>query len=159
MRLGVEQSRSDRLIFDQSRQRADANQIIAEQAFGDADYENEIRALLTFAEWNAGAAAPDADHNFINQIRARMWKRDSVFDDARMHLLTGEHLLEKSFGLSDFPAAYVGREHVHDLANRIRRFSRTQPEDHLLFMYQICERDRHWGWRDLLDYAANAVIQ
>ena len=93
-----------------------------------------MRALLIFAEWNAGTAAPDADHNFINQVRARMWKRDAVFDDARMHLLTGEHLLEKSFGFSDFPAANVGREHVHDLTNRIRRFSRTQPEDHLLFM-------------------------
>src|SRR4029077_3217145 len=108
-RLSVEQSRSDRLIFHQSRQRADANQIIAEQAFGNADYENEVRALLIFAEWNAGATAPDPDQNFINQIRARMWKRDAVFDDARMRPLTGEHLLEKSFGLSDFPAAYVGR--------------------------------------------------
>ena len=92
------------------------------------------RALLIFAEWNAGAAAPDADHNFINQIRARMWKRDAVFDGARMLLLTREHFFKKSFGFSDFPAADVGREHVHDLTNRVRRFSRTQPEDHLLFM-------------------------
>src|SRR5204863_6463744 len=120
-RLSVEQSRSDRLILPQPCQRADANQIIAEQAFGNADYENEVCALLIFAEWNAGAAAPDADHNLINQIRARMWKHNAVFDDARMRLLTGEHLFEKSFGVSDFPAAYVGHEHVHDLANRIGR--------------------------------------
>ena len=92
------------------------------------------RALLIFAEWNAGTAAPDADYNFINQIRARMWKRDAVFDGARMLLLTREHFFKKSFGFSDFPAADVGREHVHDLTNRVRRFSRTQPEDHLLFM-------------------------
>jgi hypothetical protein len=90
-------------------------------------------ALLIFAKWNAGAAASDADHNFINQIRARMWKHDIIFDDARMRLLTGEHLFEKSFWLGDFPAADVGRKRVHDLANRIRRFSRAQPEDHLLF--------------------------
>ena len=121
------------LILPQSRQRADANQIIAEQAFGNANDENEVRALLIFAEWNAGAAAPDADHNFINQIRAGMWKHNAVFDDARMRLLTSEHLFEKSFGFADFPAADVGREYVHDLAYRIRRFSRAQPEDHLLF--------------------------
>ena len=92
-----------------------------------------MRALLIFVEWNAGVAAPDAHHNFINQIGARMRKRDTVFDGARMRLLTREHLFEKSFGFSDFPAADVGREHVHDLANRISRFSRAQPEDHLLF--------------------------
>jgi hypothetical protein len=63
-----------------------------------------------------------------------MWKRNAVFDDARMRLLTREHFFKKSFGFSDFPAAYVGRDYVHDLANRIRRFSRKQPEDHLLFM-------------------------
>jgi hypothetical protein len=50
-----------------------------------------------------------------------------------MRLLTREHFFKKSFGFSDFPAAYVGRDYVHDLANRIRRFSRAQPEDHLLF--------------------------
>src|SRR5215216_1912594 len=120
-------------MFPQSRQCADANQIDAEQPFGNGDYKDKMRALLIFAEWNAGAAAPDADYNFINQIRARMRKHDPVFDHARMRLLTGEHLFEKSFGLSDFPAADVGREHVNDFANRIRRFSRTQPEDHLLF--------------------------
>jgi hypothetical protein len=76
-----------------------------------------------------------------------------------MRLLTGEHLFEKSFGFGDFPAGDVRREHVHDLAYRIRRLSRAQPEDHLLFGKQICESDRHRGWRDLLDYAANAVIQ
>ena len=132
-RLGAEQRRSDRLISHQSRQGADANQIIAEQALGNADYENEVCALLIFAEWNASAAAPDADHNFINQIRSRMWKRDAVFDDARVRLLTSQHLFEKGFGVSNFPPANIGREHVHDLANRIRRFSRSQPEDHLLF--------------------------
>src|SRR5262245_31190529 len=100
-------------------------------------------ALLIFSEWNAGAASADADHNFINQIRARMWKRDAAVDGARMRLLTCEHLFEKSFGLVDFPAADVGCKHVHDFTNRIRRFSRAQLEDHLLFVKQICERDRH----------------
>ena len=157
--LGVEQSRSDRFIFHQSRQGADANQIIAQQAFGNADYENEMRALSVFAEWNSGAATADTDHNFINQIRTRMRKRDAVFDDARMRLLTCEHLFEKSFRLVDFPAADVGCEHVHDFTNRIRRFSRAQSEDHLLFVEQICEGIGIRGWRDLLDYAANAVIQ
>ena len=90
-------------------------------------------ALLIFAEWNTGAATPDADNNFIDQIRARMWKRDAVFDDARVRLLTSQQLFEKGFGVSNFPAANIGREHVHDLANRICRFSRAQPEDHLLF--------------------------
>src|SRR4029077_15549660 len=117
--------RSDRLIFHQSRQRADANQIVAEEAVWNADYENEVCALLIFAQWNACASGPDADHNFINQIRARMWKHNAVFDYARMLLLADEHLFEKSFGLGDFPAAYVGREYVHNLANRIRRFSRA----------------------------------
>ena len=89
-RFCVEQSRSDRLIFHQSRQCANANQVIAKQAFGNADYEDEMRPLSVFAEWNSGPAAPDADHNFINQIRARMRKRDAVFDHARMRLLTDQ---------------------------------------------------------------------
>ena len=129
----MEQSRSDRFVFYQPRQRADANQIIADQAFGNADDKNEVRTLLICSERDAGAAAPDPDHDFINQICARMWKRDTVFDCARMDLLTGEHLFEKRFGLVDFPADDIQREHVHDLANRIRRLSRPQPEDHLLF--------------------------
>ena len=62
---------------------------------------------MIFAEWNAVAAAPDANHNFINQIRARMWKRNAVFYETRMRLLTGEHFFEKSFGISDFSAGDV----------------------------------------------------
>src|SRR5262245_424497 len=102
-----------------------------------------MRARLIFAEWNSSAAAADTDYNFINQVRARMWKHHPVVDHARMHLLTRKHLIEKSFGFVDFPAADVGCEHVHDFANRIRRFSRAQPEDHPLFVEQIWERDRH----------------
>src|SRR5215813_2739194 len=88
-----------------------------------------------------------------------MWKCDAAVDSACMRLFTCEHLFEKSFGLVDFPAADVGCKHVHDFTNRIRRFSRTQAKSHLLFVEQICGRDRHWGGRDLLDYGANAVIQ
>src|SRR5262245_56128694 len=88
-----------------------------------------------------------------------MWKRNATVDGARMRLLTCEHLFKKSFGFVDFPAADVGCEHVHDFTNRIRRFSRAQSEDNLLFVEEICERDRHGGRRDLLDYEANAVIQ
>src|SRR5215467_10000700 len=88
-----------------------------------------------------------------------MWKCNAMFDLTRMDLLTRHDLFEKSFGLVNFPAADVGCEHIHDFANRIRRFSRAQPKGHLLFMEQICKRDRHEGWRDLLDYEANAVIQ
>src|SRR4029079_8864451 len=123
----------DCLILTQSRQRADANQIIAEQAFRNADYENQVCALLISAERNAGTTAPNADHNFVNQLRARMWKHNAVFYFARMCPLTSEHLLEKSFRVGNFPAADVGREYIHDLASRIRRFSRAQPQDHLLF--------------------------
>jgi hypothetical protein len=54
-----------------------------------------------------------------------MWKYNAVFDYARMRPLTRERLFEKSFGFGDFPAADVRREHVHDLTNRIRRFSRA----------------------------------
>jgi hypothetical protein len=70
----------DRLILHQTRQCADANQIITDQALGNADYENQMRTLLIFAEWNPGPAATDSDHNFINQICARVWKCNAVFD-------------------------------------------------------------------------------
>ena len=120
-------------MLGKSRYGADANQIIAEQTFGNADYENEIGAVLIFAESNSCPAAPNADHNFINQIRAGMWKNDAVVDDTRMRPLTREHLFEKNFRIRDFPASDVGCEHVDDFANRIRRFSRAQPENHLLF--------------------------
>src|SRR6185369_12819383 len=89
-----------------------------------------------------------------------MRKRHAVFDGARMGLLAREHLFEKSLGLVDFSPTDVGCEHVHNFTNRIRRFSRAQPKDHLLFMEQICERNRHIGVeRDLLEYGANPVIQ
>jgi len=101
--------------------------------------------LLIFAERNSGTAPPDANHNFINKVRARMWKRNAVFDCARMRLLAGEHLFQKSFGVGDFSPDHVGREYVYNLTNRIRRFSGAQPEDHLLLREQICEGNRHLG--------------
>ena len=67
-----------------------------------------MRAVLIFAESNAGAAASHPDHNFINHIRARMWKRNAVFDHTWVCLLTRQHLFEKSFGFGDFPAADLG---------------------------------------------------
>jgi len=78
---------------------------------------------LICAEWNAGAAAPDANHNFVNEIRACMWKRDAVFNGTGVGLLTRQHLFEKSFSVGD-PSGV--REQLHDLANRIRRFARAQ---------------------------------
>jgi hypothetical protein len=38
---------------------------------------------LIFAERNSSPATPDSDYNFINQIRARMWKHDAVFDSCK----------------------------------------------------------------------------
>src|SRR6266481_9516786 len=101
-----------------------------------------MRTRLIFAEWNPGAATPNASHNFINQIGARMWKRDAVFDDTRVRPFTSEHLFEKSLNVGDLSG--VG-DQLQDLANGVRRVSRTQPKDHLFFIEKICEGDRHLG--------------
>ena len=53
----------------------------------------------------------------------------------------------------------VLRKQPDDLAQRVCRFARAQPQDHLLFIEQIGQRNSHWVSRDLLDYQANPVIQ
>ena len=130
--------------------------IIVHQPFRHADYKNQSRALLICADWNPGAAAPDTDNYFINQIGARMRKRDAVFDYAWVFPFAGEDLFEKSFGIIDLSTL---REHLNNLAQRIRQFSRAQPQNYLSFIEKISERDSHWAERDLLDYPAKPVIQ
>ena len=155
-RLGVEQPRSRGFILHQARQSANANQVIVHQPFRHADYKNQSRALLICADWNPGAAAPDTDNYFINQIGARMRKRDAVFDYAWVFPFAGEDLFEKSFCIIDLSTL---REHLNNLAQRIRQFSRAQPQNYLSFIEKISERDSHWAERDLLDYPAKPVIQ
>jgi hypothetical protein len=112
--------------------------------------------LLIRADWKAGAAAPDADDDFINQIGARMRKHDPIFDRAGVFPFTREHSFEKSFRIVDLSTL---REHLNNLAQRIRQFSRAQPQDYLSFIEKVSERDGHWAERDLLDYQAKPVIQ
>ena len=109
----MEQARSHGFILHQARQRADANQIIVHQAFRNPDYKNQSRTLLICANRNPGAAAPDTDNDFINQIAARMRKRDTIFDRARVFPFTREHLFEKSFCIVDLSTF---REHLNNLA-------------------------------------------
>jgi uncharacterized membrane protein len=101
-----------------------------------------VRALLVFGKWNTGTATPDADHNFVDQIHARMWKRHTAFHGTRVRLLTRQHLFEKSVRLGNVSCL---REQLHDLANRVRWFSGAQPKDDVVFIQQICEGDRHGG--------------
>jgi len=152
----VEQARSRGFILHQARQCANANQIIVHQAFRNADYKNQSRTLLIRADWNAGAAAPDPDNDFINQIGARMRKRDPIFDRAGVFPFTREHSFEKSFRIVDLSTL---QEHLNNLAQRIRQFSRAQAQDYLSFIEKVSESDGHWAERDLLDYQAKPVIQ
>ena len=78
--------RANRFVFEKSRQCANANQIIIDQALRHADDKNQICGS-TFAERNAWSTAADAEHNLIDQIRAHMRKGDTVLDRARAHLL------------------------------------------------------------------------
>jgi len=64
-RFGVKQRRSRDIILEEPGQRADANQIIVDQALWDTDDKNKA-CPLTFAKRNTGAAAPDAQDNPID---------------------------------------------------------------------------------------------
>jgi len=121
-------------MFYQSRQRADTNQVIVDQTFWNADHENQMRALMIFTEWNASPATPDADDNFIYQICASVRKDHGVFNHTRVRLLTLEDLFEKRLRIGNFPWTILGSQHLHDLANRVRRFSRAQLKDDLFFI-------------------------
>src|SRR5439155_860893 len=76
------------------------------------DHKNKLRTLSIWSDWNTGAAAPNADDDFIYQIAPRMRKDDSVFYYTRVLLLTCEHLLEKNFCIIDL---FVLREQLSDL--------------------------------------------
>jgi hypothetical protein len=152
----VEQHRSDRIIFHEPRQSANADQVIIDQLPRHADQENQVGAHPIFAKRNAGAAAPDAKNDLVNQIGARMREDNPLFDDTGVHLLAREDLFEKIVRLID-PRVF-GKQ-PEDLAQRVRRFAGAQSQDHLLFIEKISQRDSHWQQRDYLDYPANTVIQ
>ena len=97
----MEQCRSYRIIFDQPRQCADADQVIIYQLLRYADDENQPGAHSIFAKGNAGTAAPDTKNDFIHQIGARMGKCNAVFDHTGVGTLAGEHLFKKSFCIDD----------------------------------------------------------
>jgi len=121
-------------MFYQSRQGADTNQVIVDQTFRNADHENQMRALLIFDKWNTSPATSDADDNFIDQIRTRVRKHHGVFNYTRVRSLTLEDLFEKRLRIGNFPLTVLGSQHVHDLANRVRRFSGAQLKDDLFFI-------------------------
>ena len=116
----MEQSGSYRIIFDQPRQRADADQVIIYQLLRHADDENQPGAHSIFAKGNASAAASKAKDDLINQIGPCMREGNAVFYRAVVRLLASKHLFEKFFRLINLP---VLRKQLNDLAQRIRRFA------------------------------------
>ena len=152
----MEQGRSYRIAFHESRKRADTDQVIIDQLLRHADQENQVGPDPIFAKGNAGATAPDAKNDFVNQIGARVREDNPVFDETGVHLLACEDLFEKFLRLIDPP---VFGKQAADLAQCVRRFAGAQSQDHLLFIEKISQRDSHWQQRDLLDYPANTVIQ
>jgi hypothetical protein len=105
-----------------------------------ADQENQVGAHPIFAKGNAGAAAPDAKNDLVNQIGACMRQDDTLFDDTGVHLLAREDLSEKFLRLIDPP---VFGKQPDDLAQRVRRFAGAQSQDHLLFIEKVSQRDSH----------------
>src|SRR5205809_1269646 len=132
--LGMEQSRSYRIIFHQPRQHADTDQVIIDQLLRNADHENQAGARSVCAKRNAGPTAPNAENDLIDQIGACMWERDTVFDHAWVCLLPREHLFEKSFRLVDFAIVH---KQLNDLTQRVWHFAGAQPQDYLLFIEKI----------------------
>ena len=145
----MEQCRSYRIIFHETRQRADTDQVIIDQLLRHADQENQMGAHPIFAKGNAGATAPDAKNDFVNQIGARMREGNPLFDNTGVHLLACDDLFEKFLRLIDLP---VFGKQLDDFAQRVRRFAGAQSQDHLLFIEEVSQRDSHWWQRDLLDY-------
>jgi hypothetical protein len=152
----MKQCRSDRIIFHEPGQSANADQVIIDQLPRHADQEKQVGAHPIFAKGNAGAAAPDAKNDFVNQIGARMREDNPLFDDTGVHLFAREDLFEKFLRLIEPP---VFGKHPDDLAQRVRRLAGAQSQDHLLFIEKVSQRDSHWQQRDYLDYPANTVIQ
>jgi hypothetical protein len=123
----VEQCRSDRIIFHEPRQGANADQVIIDQLLRHADQENQVGAHAIFAKGNAGVAAPDAKNDLVNQIGAGMGENNTLFDDTGVHLLAREDLFEKFLRLIDPP---VFGKQPDDLAQHVRRFARAQSKNH-----------------------------
>src|SRR5438477_12273900 len=119
-RLRFEESRSDSLIFRQAHECANANQIFVHQAFRHPDHKNQSGTLLICADWNAGAAASNADDDLIYQVGSRVREGNTVFHGARMLLFTCEDLLKRYFCIIYLS---VLREYLTNLAYRIRQFS------------------------------------
>src|SRR5437762_13615520 len=63
--LGMEQSRSYRIIFHQPRQHADTDQVIIDQLLRNAEPENQAGARSVCAKRNAGPPAPKTDNYLI----------------------------------------------------------------------------------------------
>ena len=136
----MEQCRLDRIIFHESRQRADTDQVVIDQLLGHADQENQVGAHAIFAKGNAGPTASDAKNDFLNQIGARVREDNPLFDGTGVHLLACEDLFKKFLRLID-PAVF-GKQ-PNDLAQRVCRFAGAQSQDHLLFMEKVSQRNSH----------------
>ena len=146
----------DRIIFHESRQRADTDQVVIDQLLGNADQENQVGAHLIFAKGNAAATAPDAKNDLVNQIGARVREDNPLFDDTGMHLLTCDDLFEKFLRLIDLA---VFDKQLNNFAQHIRRFAGVQSQDHLLFIEKVSQRDSHGGNEICWIIRANTVIQ
>ena len=136
----MEQCRSYRIVFHEPRQRADTDQVIIDQLLRHADQENQVGAHPIFAKGNAGATAPDAKNDFVNQIGARVREDNPFFDDTGVHLLACEDLFEKFLRLID-PAVFG--EQPDDFTQRVCRPAGAQSQDHLLFIEKLSQRNSH----------------
>ncbi len=102
-----------------------------------SDQKNQPGAPV-FSKRDPRVAAPDSEHDLIDQVGAQMCKRDLALDRAGVDFLARQQLFEKFFGVVDFA---ICAEHLNELAQGADLGGRPQLQGNLLFVEEI-------GWSD-----------
>ena len=138
-RFALEKSRARFIIFQDSSQRSQTNQVIADQAPRNSNQKNQVRPP-TLGKGNSGAAAANPKHNVLDQIGPGVRKDNAMLDHTWIGLFPGQHLLDKLFRIPDL----FGRsERCHNPTNRFFGRSGAQVQSDILRVEQIGEGYRH----------------
>jgi hypothetical protein len=144
-RFRPKKSGARRILAQKTHEGTDADEVLICQSLRHAEKEDQPGSPCS-AKRNAGIAAPDPEHDLIDQIGAQMRKRDLVVNRTGMNLLMCQQTPEKFFRLLD---SAIVCKHSNDVTQGAVLGSRAQLQGDLLFVEEI-----GWGYghdEDLVD--------